>query len=175
MIFSVKFIVRKDGMDMKIRIKFNGHLQGAFFTQLLALQPSGMAKEICNNLLFCVNLGHLALSKLNESAKWQNIAGFTNFFRYGDQTPKTEIGKIVTIIYALIGFPLMVICSRNNGIVMANCFRFIYWKCYKCCCGISTSQRHISESFELLIASFYLFEILKLTLSALLNLFEIKI
>ena len=48
----------------------------------------------------------------------------------------------------------MVICSRNNGIVMANCFRFIYWKCYKCCCGISTSQRHISESFELLIAIF---------------------
>ena len=95
--------------------------------------------------------------------------------RYGDQTPKTQIGKIVTIIYALIGFPLMVICSRNNGIVMANCFRFIYWKCYKCCCGISTSQRHISESFELLIASFYLFEFLKLTLSALLSLFEIKI
>ena len=46
MIFSVKFIVRKDGMDMKIRIKFNGHLQGAFFTQLLALQPLGMVTKL---------------------------------------------------------------------------------------------------------------------------------
>ena len=43
---SVKFIVRKDGMDMKIRIKFNGHLPAAFFTQLPALQPSVMATKL---------------------------------------------------------------------------------------------------------------------------------
>jgi hypothetical protein len=43
-----------------------------------------MPKEFCSNLLFCVNLGLLALSfvvtKLNESAKWQIIAGFKYFF-----------------------------------------------------------------------------------------------
>jgi hypothetical protein len=48
--------------------------------QALRLFPA-LCKEICSNLLFCVNLGLLALSsKLDESAKWQNIAGFKNFF-----------------------------------------------------------------------------------------------
>ena len=98
----------------------------------------------------------ISIQSQKEIPGWHKLETGVNspLVGYGDQTPKTQIGKIVTIIYALIGFPLMVICSRNNGIVMANCFRFIYWKCYKCCCGISTSQRHISESFELLIPIF---------------------
>ena len=55
---------------------------------------------------------------------------------YGDQTPKTQIGKIVTILYSLIGMPLMFVCFSNTGAAMADCFRYIYWKCYHCCCGI---------------------------------------
>ena len=67
---------------------------------------------------------------------------------YGDQTPKTQNGKFVTIWYSVIGVPLMIICSRNNGVAMANCFRFIYWKCYDCCWGSKNLQRHGLKPFE---------------------------
>ncbi|CAG7732600.1 unnamed protein product [Allacma fusca] len=53
---------------------------------------------------------------------------------YGHIAPKTSIGKIVTIFYAIIGIPLMVVCWSNLGDFMANAFRFLYWKvcCYVC-------------------------------------------
>ena len=52
---------------------------------------------------------------------------------YGDQAPKTQLGKIVTVLYVIIGFPLMIICVNNTGAVMAEGFRFIYWRI--CCIG----------------------------------------
>ena len=42
-----------------------------------------------------------------------------------------EWGKIVTILYAIIGIPLMLFCLSNIGHMMARSFKFIYWKC--CC------------------------------------------
>ena len=39
-----------------------------------------MTKDVCSNLVFCVNLGLLALSFYK--AKWQNIAGFKHFFTH---------------------------------------------------------------------------------------------
>jgi hypothetical protein len=37
-------------------------------------------------------------------------------------------GKIVTIFYAIIGIPLMVVCWSHIGDFLANSFRVIYWK-----------------------------------------------
>lgn len=56
---------------------------------------------------------------------------------YGDQTPKTQLGKVVTVIYSLIGIPLMVLCLSHTGSAMARCFRFIYWRL---CCFICISS-----------------------------------
>jgi len=51
---------------------------------------------------------------------------------YGHIAPKTPVGKIVTIFYAIVGIPITVICWSNIGDAMAHAFRFCYWKicCY---------------------------------------------
>ena len=53
---------------------------------------------------------------------------------YGHIAPKTTAGKVVTIFYAILGIPLMLLCLANIGDAMAHSFRFLYWKvcCYAC-------------------------------------------
>ncbi len=57
---------------------------------------------------------------------------------YGDQTPKTVPGKIVTILYAILGMPLMLFCLSSTGHAMAQSFRFLYWRV---CCFLCLSSR----------------------------------
>ncbi|XP_031633608.1 uncharacterized protein LOC116347220 isoform X2 [Contarinia nasturtii] len=45
---------------------------------------------------------------------------------YGSLTPKTVEGKIVTMMYALIGVPLMLMCLSNLGRVLAESVRQTY-------------------------------------------------
>ncbi|XP_076336608.1 potassium channel subfamily K member 18-like [Tachypleus tridentatus] len=53
---------------------------------------------------------------------------------YGNIAPKTPWGKMVTILYAITGIPLMLLCLSNIGDAMAHSFKFVYWKvcCYLC-------------------------------------------
>ncbi|XP_075218728.1 potassium two pore domain channel subfamily K member galene isoform X2 [Lycorma delicatula] len=53
---------------------------------------------------------------------------------YGHIAPKTQIGKVTTIFYAILGIPLMLLCLSNIGDIMAHSFRFLYWRicCYAC-------------------------------------------
>ncbi|XP_074039791.1 potassium two pore domain channel subfamily K member galene isoform X2 [Leptinotarsa decemlineata] len=53
---------------------------------------------------------------------------------YGHIAPKTTWGKVVTIFYAILGIPLMLLCLSNIGDIMATSFRFLYWRvcCYVC-------------------------------------------
>ncbi|GFO43276.1 two pore potassium channel protein sup-9 [Plakobranchus ocellatus] len=46
---------------------------------------------------------------------------------YGHITPKTDLGKLVTIFYALFGIPLTLLCLSNIGSAFAHCFRFLYF------------------------------------------------
>lgn len=45
---------------------------------------------------------------------------------YGSLTPKTVEGKIVTMAYAMIGVPLMLMCLSNLGRVLAESVRQTY-------------------------------------------------
>lgn len=48
------------------------------------------------------------------------------YLGYGSLTPKTVEGKIVTMAYAMIGVPLMLMCLSNLGRVLAESVRQTY-------------------------------------------------
>ncbi|XP_041980310.1 uncharacterized protein LOC121733967 isoform X2 [Aricia agestis] len=66
---------------------------------------------------------------------------------YGHIAPKTQTGKVVTIFYAILGIPLMLLCLSNIGDVMASSFRFLYWRvcCYVCTRPPKESHRRHSN------------------------------
>lgn len=45
---------------------------------------------------------------------------------YGHIAPKTDQGKFVTIVYALVGIPITLLCLTNLGGFLGNCFRWFY-------------------------------------------------
>ena len=57
---------------------------------------------------------------------------------YGHIAPKTTLGRIITIIYALLGIPLTFLYLSNIGNFMANCFRIFY---KRVCCDILCCQK----------------------------------
>lgn len=58
---------------------------------------------------------------------------------YGNIAPRTNWGKIVTILYAIVGIPLMLLYLTNIGDILAKAFRYVYGKL--CTCRPSGSQR----------------------------------
>ena len=55
---------------------------------------------------------------------------------YGHAVPKTNAGKFLTIIYALVGIPLVFLYLTNIGDYLASLFRALYAKiCRRCCEG----------------------------------------
>ena len=62
---------------------------------------------------------------------------------YGHIAPKTDWGRIVTIIYALIGIPLTFLYLSNIGNFLADCFRIFYKRvcCDVFCCKKCERQR----------------------------------
>ena len=47
---------------------------------------------------------------------------------YGNLTTKTPLGKIATMLYALIGIPLMYLYMANIGGILASSFKYLYSK-----------------------------------------------
>ncbi|XP_045187606.2 uncharacterized protein LOC123545344 [Mercenaria mercenaria] len=45
---------------------------------------------------------------------------------YGNITPKTKGGRLLTIVYGIGGIPLTMLCLHNLGNLLAGCFRLIY-------------------------------------------------
>ncbi|XP_018649230.1 twik family of potassium channels-related [Schistosoma mansoni] len=51
---------------------------------------------------------------------------------YGHIVPKTDLGRAITVIYALFGIPLVLLCLTNLGGFLANTVRIIYSNsCFK--------------------------------------------
>lgn len=54
------------------------------------------------------------------------------FLGYGNVSPKTVKGKIVTIVYAIVGMPLFLLYLSNIGDILARCFKWLYSRCCLC-------------------------------------------
>nr|CAD7392490.1 unnamed protein product [Timema cristinae] len=63
---------------------------------------------------------------------------------YGNVTPRTEWGKLATILYAIIGMPLFLLYLSNIGDVLAKSFKWTYAKCFLCkgCTRREIPERH---------------------------------
>ena len=67
------------------------------------------------------------------------------FSGYGHIAPKTDWGRIVTIIYAIFGIPLTLLCLRTIGSLMAGTFKFFYCHiCYRLYLQWQRLRRYIS-------------------------------
>ena len=54
------------------------------------------------------------------------------YLGYGNLVPKTTMGKIVTMLYALLGIPLMLLYSATIGSILAKFFKYLYTKLCRC-------------------------------------------
>ncbi|XP_054279624.1 potassium channel subfamily K member 18 isoform X2 [Macrosteles quadrilineatus] len=50
---------------------------------------------------------------------------------YGNVAPRTEWGKLATIVYAIAGMPLFLLYLSNIGDILAKSFKWIYAKCHR--------------------------------------------
>ncbi|KAG7163442.1 potassium channel subfamily K member 18-like [Homarus americanus] len=54
---------------------------------------------------------------------------------YGNMTPRTDWGKLATILYAIVGMPLMLLYMSNVGEILAQVFKFVYFRACRCDIG----------------------------------------
>lgn len=51
---------------------------------------------------------------------------------YGNTLPKTDLGKVATMVYATFGIPLYILYFMNMGKVLASTFRWLYTWFHEC-------------------------------------------
>lgn len=64
---------------------------------------------------------------------------------YGNKTPITDVGKITTIFYAIIGMPLFLLYLSNIGDILAKSFKWIYAKCCLCRIFPNIARRRLAR------------------------------
>jgi len=68
---------------------------------------------------------------------------------YGHIAPKTAWGRLITIVYAVIGIPLTFLYLSNIGNFMADCFRLFYKRiCCDVCCCQRCARRHKNRKLK---------------------------
>lgn len=67
---------------------------------------------------------------------------------YGNR-PRTTEGKLATIVYAIVGIPLMLLFLTNIGNILAKAFKCLYGYCCNCSNGDSSSHQNLHSHHHL--------------------------
>lgn len=67
---------------------------------------------------------------------------------YGNIAPRTNWGKIATIVYAIVGIPLMLLYLTNIGDIMAKSFRYVYGRICSCQPNDQYKRRRHAENYR---------------------------
>ncbi|XP_049815251.1 potassium channel subfamily K member 15-like [Schistocerca nitens] len=62
---------------------------------------------------------------------------------YGNLAPKTAAGKVATMVYAIVGVPLMLLCLSNLGALLADTFQFAYSQAHACLVVVLVQVRQL--------------------------------
>ena len=73
---------------------------------------------------------------------------------YGHITCVTDTGKIATMLYAVVGIPMMFLCMANVGSSMAYFFRFIYSRI--CCSYCNYVKTYFTKINQLIVKIIYI-------------------
>jgi len=70
---------------------------------------------------------------------------------YGNIAPKTDLGRVVMIPYAVIGIPMTLLTIAHIGAFMATVFRFMYRKvfCGVCCALCRRRDNHTTTDTDI--------------------------
>lgn len=95
-----------------------------------------------NMIVEAIQEGYDGTDSVNSRKQWSFSGAFLysltviTTIGYGNIAPQTEVGKMITIMYAIIGMPLFLLYLSNIGDILAKSFKWTYAKCCLCqgCC-----------------------------------------
>ncbi|XP_034236079.1 TWiK family of potassium channels protein 18 [Thrips palmi] len=67
---------------------------------------------------------------------------------YGNVTPRSEWGKITTVVYAIIGMPLFLLYLSNIGDILAKSFKWTYAKLWLCKGCPGARRRRLARAMQ---------------------------
>lgn len=67
---------------------------------------------------------------------------------YGNIAPRTDWGKVVTVVYAIVGIPLMLLYLTNIGDILAKSFKYLYSRMCRCGHQDPYKRRRNNENYR---------------------------
>ncbi|XP_070511744.1 TWiK family of potassium channels protein 18 [Cardiocondyla obscurior] len=109
--------------------------ENVFSEKLWKAKVRDILENYQKNVVVAINNGYDGVDE-----KWTFAGAFLysltviTTIGYGNICPRTDWGKVATIVYAIIGMPLFLLYLSNIGDILARSFKWIYARCCLCKC-----------------------------------------